>query len=292
MRISIPVKRCESDGVTPPLVTAIGTAAAATVRSSAFIGRFVAGFLPGRLKTELRAVSLTLLILLSAFTAGAEATNTPASSNGATNNSTPSRAEATPQKLDEAAFRIITERNIFNAERIGAVRVASSRRPARIESFKLVGTMAYEKGAFAFFEGSSSELTKVVKADGVIAGHKLVDILTDAVKLEADGKILEVPIGSAMRREDEGAWRLGEAVAGGGSASYVSSRENGNSDRSNRSGRNDRDNDSSRSRRGDTNSERGNTAEPSPAAAASPAATADQSEILKLLMERRAKESQ
>lgn len=275
MRISIPVNWCESNGVTPPLVTAIRPAAVAAVRRSAF-RRSVAGFRPGHLRTELRAVWLTLM-MATFFTAGAEVTNSPAT------NATPSRAESMPQKLDEAAFRIIAERNIFNAERIGIVRIASSRR-TRVESFKLVGTMAYAKGAFAFFEGSSSELTKVVQPDGVIAGHKLVDILTDGVKLEADGKIVEVSIGSAMRREDEGTWRLGEAVASSASSSYVSNREssrdNGDSNRS------------SRSRRGDSDSERGNGSESNRPATTSPVSAADQSEILKRLMERREKESQ
>ena len=77
------------------------------------------------------------------------------------------------------------------------MRLANTRR-ARVDSFSLVGTMAYEKGAFAFFDGTSSEFAKVLKTDGVIAGYKIVDILTDAVKLEADGKTLELAVGSAM----------------------------------------------------------------------------------------------
>lgn len=265
MRISIPVNRCESDGVNPPLVPAIRPAAVAADRS--------------RLKAELQTALLAVLTLAGTLASGAATTNDPAS------NPTPPRAESAPQKLDEAAFRIIAERNIFNAERIGAVRVASTRRPARVETFKLVGTMAYAKGAFAFFEGSSSELTKVVKPDGVIAGHKVVDILTDGVKLEADGKILELSIGSAMRREDEGSWRPGDAVASSATSSLASTRESSDANRSSRS----RDNDSSRSRRSESDSE---PARPAAAASASPASTADPAEILKRLMERRERESQ
>jgi len=111
--------------------------------------------------------------------------------------------------LDDSAFRIVAERNIFNANRSGGqVRLSSLRHPARIESFTLVGTMAYEKGAFAFFSGSSSEFSKVVETSGVIAGHKVVDVLANGVKLEADGRILELPIGSAMRRKTRarGSW--------------------------------------------------------------------------------------
>jgi hypothetical protein len=128
--------------------------------------------------------------------------------------------EVSSASFDESAFRIISERNVFNANRSGGqVRPTSSRRPARVESFTLVGTIAYEQGAFAFFQGSSSELTKVLKPAGTIAGHKLVDILADGVKLEADGKTVELEVGSAMRREDEGTWKPGEAVAGSSGSS-------------------------------------------------------------------------
>lgn len=289
MRISISVQRCESDGVNP--ARHYGRSAAVPAAALAFFegqsyspaacifGPAAAGTAALRLRVRiiplLRCGLAVWLLGTASLAVTAEETNSPAITT-----STPSRAESAPQKLDEAAFRIIAERNIFNAERIGAVRIASSRRPARVESFKLVGTMAYAKGAFAFFEGSSSELTKVVPADGVIAGHKLVDILTDGVKLEADGKILEVSIGSAMRREDEGTWRLGEAVAGSASSSPVSSRDNGDANRS------------SRSRRGESDSERGNGSESNRSATTSAASTADPAEILKRLMERREKESQ
>jgi hypothetical protein len=176
--------------------------------------------------------------------------------------SAPSRGRSASSRLDDSAFRIISERNIFNANRSGGPMRLSSRRQARVEGFTLVGTMAYEKGAFAFFDGTSSEFTKVLKTDGVIAGHKVVDILADAVKLEADGKILELPIGAAMRREDEGTWHQGEGIAGNGGSS--SNRDSDSSDRSSRSN----------------------------SASTSSAPSADASEILKRLMERREKDSQ
>ena len=230
-----------------------------------------------------QACLVTLLLAAVGFSAVAQSTNNSASTNApiasAPANSTsivpsqatsaqappaqvasaPSRGRAAASPSDDSAFRIISERNIFNANRSGGQVRLSSRRPARVEGFTLVGTMAYAKGAFAFFDGTSSEFTKVLKTDGVIAGHKVVDILTDAVKLEADGKILELPIGSAMRREDEGTWHQGEGLAGnGGSAS-------------------NRDGDSS------------NRSSPSPT---SSGPSAEASEILKRLMERREKDSQ
>jgi hypothetical protein len=225
------------------------------------------------------------LTLLAGFATAAESTNGPATTKSAS--STPTRAETAPPRLDESAFRIIAERNIFNANRSGGqVRVASSRRPVRVETFTLVGTMAYEKGAFAFFEGTSSEFTKALKPDGIIAGHKLVDVYADSVKLEADGKEIELTIGSQMRREDEGAWHAAETATGEDSAGPGSDENNGRSRAS--SGRSKRGD-----RGGDFRSRRGNNSDSSGAApaASSPSSNVDESEILKRLMERRAKES-
>jgi len=187
------------------------------------------------------ALWLSLIVAGGSF-AAAQSTNTQTTTNAPAATQSMSRpAEAAvlpPSKsygFDDSPFRIVAERNVFNANRSGGqVRLSSSHRPARVESFTLVGTLAYEKGAFAFFAGSSSELSKVVKTSGVIAGHKVVDVLANGVRLEADGKILELPIGSTMRREDEGTWKLGEGVTGNSGTSYASNRENGHSSPSSR----------------------------------------------------------
>jgi hypothetical protein len=76
--------------------------------------------------------------------------------------SRPVQAEETnaPSRSDYTSFRIIAERNIFNPNRSGrAGRNATRREPEkrkRVESFALVGTLSYEKGQFAFFDGASS----------------------------------------------------------------------------------------------------------------------------------------
>lgn len=193
----------------------------------------------------LSAVWLAVALLAGAAPgAAAQPTNPPATTNA------PALAAATnapakpPSTLDESAFAIIGERNIFNASRSGGQVRLPSRRPTSVEYFTLVGTMAYEKGVFAFFEGSSSEFTKVVKADGVMAGYKLADVLAGGVKLEADGKLIDLPMGSQMRREDAGAWQVAEASSGGSggdndSSSSASSRTSDSGSRSGRSGRSD-----------------------------------------------------
>lgn len=244
---------------------------------------------------------LALLVMVAAMSVSvsAQTTNGPATTNAAVSASAKlpaepvlARAATAPTRMDESAFRIIGERNIFNANRSGGrVQLAATRRAPRIETFTLVGTMAYERGAFAFFEGSSSEFTKVLKAEGIIAGHKIVDVLVDAVKLEADGKVVELHIGYQMRREDAGAWLVSEASSGGSdagrSSSYASTRSD---DSSSRSSRSSRGGDSSRSSRNESSGSRTQTPT-APTAPAAPAPTAaEQSEILKRMMERREKE--
>jgi len=218
---------------------------------------------------------VTLLVAAAGFNLAAQPTNSPAGANGP-----PARVEPAPPATGESAFSIIAERNIFNANRSGGQVRLESRRPAQIETFTLVGTMAYEKGTFAFFEGSSSEFTKAMKADSVIAGHKLVDIYANSVKLEADGKNIELPIGSQMRREDAGLWKVavaeGRGTSGGGNASSNSSR---------RSSRSDRGGVASPARSANSESA-------SPSSPNTSSSSADQAEVLKRLMERREKESQ
>ena len=52
----------------------------------------------------------------------------------------------------------------------------------------MVGTMSYAKGEVAFFDGSSALYRKAVKIGETIAGHKVVAVTPDEVRMEADGK--------------------------------------------------------------------------------------------------------
>ncbi len=240
-------------------------------------GKLCDGWDVNTARPRMSAWLVTLMVTATGFSVTAQSTNEPASTNDA-----PPRVEAAPQRLDEAAFRIIAERNIFNANRSGGtVRPPTpTRRPATVEVFALVGTMTYEKGTFAFFEGSRSDYTKVLKADGIIAGHKVVEIQANGVKLDFGGKELELPVGSQMRREDEGAWQISEARGG------IAMVAGNASDPSGRSGRSDRSGDSSRPRRGD-GSDSG-----SRPTTTTPTSSADEEATLRRLMERRERESQ
>jgi hypothetical protein len=112
--------------------------------------------------------------------------------------------------FDYSAFRLITERNIFDPNRSPrAARPATQIRT--VDSFSFVGTMSYEKGIFAFFDGTSSAYKKAVKPDDTIAGYKVVGISPDSVKLMHNTNVVELAVGTQMRRRDDGSWERSAA---------------------------------------------------------------------------------
>jgi hypothetical protein len=111
-------------------------------------------------------------------------------------------------RLEYSNFRIIAERNIFNPNRTSRTRSTQrDDRQPRADTFSLVGTMIYEKGTFAFFDGTGSDYKQVLEPDGKIAGYVVKEILPHSVKLESGGKVVEMKVGAQMRKEDNG-WRL------------------------------------------------------------------------------------
>ncbi len=112
-----------------------------------------------------------------------------------------------PASLDYSAFRIVADRNIFDPNRQAhnpGVRV----QPKTIDAFTLVGTLSYEKGDFAFFDGTSSDYKKVLKAADSIGGYKVLSVLPDAVKLahDHDTNELVLAVGTQLRRQEDGTW--------------------------------------------------------------------------------------
>ena len=116
------------------------------------------------------------------------------------------------------AFRMISDRNIFNPNRVarGAPRTNrnATTSAGHVESFTLVGLLSYEKGWFAFFEGTSADFKKVLQADTVIGPCKVASITADAVKLTLGTNDYALKVGMQMRREDEGQWFLSTSGEG------------------------------------------------------------------------------
>jgi len=70
--------------------------------------------------------------------------------------------------------------------------------------------MRYEKGLFAFFDGTRSDYRKVLKQDDTIAGFKITAIEPSHVMLGSATNEIDLRVGKQMRREDEGEWRMSD----------------------------------------------------------------------------------
>jgi hypothetical protein len=129
------------------------------------------------------------------------------------------QSNGVPGAADYASFsRFITERNIFDPGRYAhSSPGAATYRPKVSRSapaFTLVGTMNYEKGMFAFFDGNNSDLRKVLyeSDSNSIAGYTVAEITLAGVKLESADKkqTVRLKIGDMMRQEGS-AWRLADS---------------------------------------------------------------------------------
>jgi hypothetical protein len=117
-------------------------------------------------------------------------------------------------RLDLPSFKIISDRNIFNPNRSGRNPRSESSRPSKqvkVDSFALLGTLSYEKGRYAFFDGSSSDYKKTLKTADTIAGYKVTEITPSSVKLAGtNNQTINLLVGMQMKRQEEGPWSMGE----------------------------------------------------------------------------------
>ena len=150
-------------------------------------------------------------------------------------------AKSSGEGFDE--FKIITQRNIFDPNRSapGAPRRnVETPKPKRIDYLNLVGAMSYDKGRFAFFDGTSSEYRKSVKPGDSIAGYKVAAVAQNQVTLQNGDKKIELPVGGQLKREDEGEWRVNSApetfATSGNSSDSSSSSSSSSSSGTNSSG--------------------------------------------------------
>jgi hypothetical protein len=155
-------------------------------------------------RLALVALSCGAIVAQAATTNTVETTNAPAiAANTNANTGT-----------DFPSFKIISDRNIFSANRSGRPSRGPARKATKVDTFTLVGTVDYSKGAFAIFDGSSSSFRKTVKAGDSIANFKITDVDLDHVTIvSTNGAEIVLHVGSQMRRVDEGAWAAGSGRA-------------------------------------------------------------------------------
>lgn len=107
-------------------------------------------------------------------------------------------------------FRIIDDRNIFDPNRISRT-ARNNEDPPRGDMLTFVGTMQYEKGFFAFFDGSNASFRKAIHETEPIAQYTVTHIAADSVDLMRDGQPITLRIGQQLRRPIGGDWALAGA---------------------------------------------------------------------------------
>jgi len=125
----------------------------------------------------------------------------------------PADAASGTNRLDYSNFKIVVDRNIFDPNRFARRGGGPRPAPKSVDSLTLVGTMIYDKGTYAFFDGTSSDYKKALKLNDVVAGHKVTNITPNSVTLAAGTNRLELKVGMQLRREEDGPWALGEQPA-------------------------------------------------------------------------------
>lgn len=135
----------------------------------------------------------------------------------------------------------IADRNIFDPTRFApSIRPINqgnnNRPPPPSATFGLVGTMAYEKGMFAFFDGNSPQYQMVLYAsdNSRIAGFIVANVTPSSVTLQTADKTqsMTLKIGDSLRQQQDGTWELGGSIgsfSGGGGGGYRTSYSMGSS---------------------------------------------------------------
>jgi hypothetical protein len=114
-----------------------------------------------------------------------------------------------PITVDYSSFKVVVDKNIFDPNRQPQRGPRTVQRvPNRVDSLTLVGTMTYEKGTFAFFDGTSAEYKKALKLADAIAGYKVTNIAPTGVKLASGTNVMDLIVGAQLRREEDGPWQL------------------------------------------------------------------------------------
>jgi hypothetical protein len=143
---------------------------------------------------------------------------------GETKTPTPTAtSNAAPAPATFDTFRLLSERNIFDPNRIGrSARGSSESAQPRGDLITLVGAMDSEKGLYAFFDSPDTNFRKALHEGDTIALYTVKHITTASVELMRDGKPYALRIGQQIRRPEGGDWSIVEGEAARSSPTITS----------------------------------------------------------------------
>lgn len=115
---------------------------------------------------------------------------------------------AAPVAANYDSFRLILDRNIFSSSRYTRRERSNEEPEPRVDTITLVGTLDYEKGTFAIFDGSESAYRKSGRIGDSVGPFKITDISGTGVELERDGHPVSVQLAQQLRRPEGADWSL------------------------------------------------------------------------------------
>ena len=108
------------------------------------------------------------------------------------------------KKAGYEGYALVRARNIFDPERqLGVTSTSAPTQtqtpaPTAADYAALTGTMLTANKALAFFSGSRPEFNKVLVIGGTIAGATLMQITSNSIEIEREGKRILIAIGQTV----------------------------------------------------------------------------------------------
>jgi hypothetical protein len=135
----------------------------------------------------------------------------------------PGMADATPPAPDTSSstnaeldpFQLITRNNIFNQSRFPrSDNVPAVSKNPKVDVFTFCGPGIYNGAGSAIFDGSGASSSHDYKVGETINDLKITRITFNNVTLtNSSSNTFLLPVGTSLRREDNGPWRLSAYIA-------------------------------------------------------------------------------
>ncbi len=109
---------------------------------------------------------------------------------------------------DFEAFRMITDRNIFNPNRVSRARAAPEEEPVRIDNVSLVGTLLSDAGKLAFFDSPDRGYRKTLREGETLGGLTVKEVTPSGVQLVQQDQVLSLRVNEQLRRTPGSNWRV------------------------------------------------------------------------------------
>jgi hypothetical protein len=110
-------------------------------------------------------------------------------------------------------FRIITERNIFDATRAPFGDASGDAAgPPPTQTLRLMGTWIEGERTVALFESGPDGSHETLGRGGTLAGYSVEAIRTDAVVLRNEQGAIGIRVGGGLAKEADGQWMAAETI--------------------------------------------------------------------------------